>query len=75
MRMESFTPDPSGTWVIRYSENDGSTVTDRIAGWVICTHGSDPAIHPVLIYEGHALCAQAVQAWRSWRSWEILPGR
>lgn len=73
--MQSFTPDPSGIWVISYSERPRSTVTDRIAGWVICTHDDEPEIHPVVIYEGRALCAETAARQYKWLSWEILPDR
>ena len=73
--MQSFTPDPSGIWVIKYSERPRSTVTDRIVGWVICTHDDEPEIHPVVIYGGRALCAETTARQHNWLSWEILPDR
>ena len=73
--MRSFTPDPSGVWVICYREREHSTVTDRIAGWVICSHDDHPEIHPVVIYEGRALCAETAAQQHNWLSWEIQPDR
>jgi hypothetical protein len=60
-------------WVIRYIEHPRSTVTDRIAGWVICDHDDEPEIHPVVIYDGRALCAGTAASKYNWLSWEILP--
>jgi hypothetical protein len=73
--MRSFTPDPSGIWFIRYKERERSTTEDRIAGWVICTHDDHPEIHPVVIYDGRALCAETAAQQYNWLSWEILPDR
>jgi hypothetical protein len=73
--MQSFTPDPSGVWVISYRERERTTVIDRIAGWVICTHDDHPEIHPVVIYDGRALCAETAAQQYKWNSWEILPDR
>jgi hypothetical protein len=73
--VRSFTPDSSGIWIIRYRESEVSTVTDRIAGWVICTHDDRQEIHPVLIYERRALCAETAAQQCNWLSWEILPDR
>ena len=69
--MRSFTPDSSDRWAIHYRESERSSVEDRIAGWVICTHEDKPEIHPVAICEGRALCAETAAQQYKWLSWEI----
>ena len=70
--MRGFTPDPSGIWAIKYRRSEAGTTTDRIAGWVICTHDDQPEIHPVVVYDGRALCAETAAREHKWTSWEIL---
>lgn len=58
--IRSLAPDStcSNAWTIHYRESERSALEDRIVGWVICTHEAIPEIHPVVICEGPALCAE-----------------
>lgn len=69
--MQSFVSDPSDIYMIHYRESKLSTVEDRIIGWVICTHEDSAEIHPVVICEGRALCAETAAQQFGWLSWEI----
>jgi hypothetical protein len=69
--MRSFALNSSNIWTIHYRESEVSSVEDLIVGWVICTHEGKPEIHPVIVCEGRALCAETAARQYQWLTWEI----